>query len=295
MRSQKVCLITGGNSGIGRAAAAQLAEQGAEVIVASRSRDRGEEAVSAIKEWSGNDAVSLVIMDLSSKPSIQAGCDAFKARHDRLDVLIHNAADFDISRKEPVYSDEDVETVWATNHVGPVFLTHMLMRELSRGEQGRVINVASKGLMVHPFLKVNLEDPEFRKGSFRVDKAYYQSKLAQVMYTYWLAERFRGTPMTANCVRVTKVKINMDRYPNVSSLQKWLISIKSRFSISPERMAETYVWLALSSDAAGLSGGYIDENRQPVASSRYSIEPNNIRLVMDLTERYVPGLLANPA
>lgn len=293
--SKKVCLITGGNAGIGRAAAIQLAEQGADVMVASRSRDRGEEAVAAIKRESGNDTVSLVIMDLSSKPSIQAACDAFKADHDRLDVLIHNAADFDITRKEPVYSEEDVETVWATNHIGPVFLTHMVMGELSRSEEGRVITVASKGLLTHPFLKVNLEDPEFRKGSFRVAKAYYQSKLAQVMYTYWLAERFRGTSMTANCVRVTNVKVDMDRYPNVSSFLKWLYSIKSRFSISPERMAETYVWLALSPDVAGASGGYFDENRHRVASSRYSTDPTNIRLVMESTERYVPGLLANPA
>ena len=208
MMSKKVCLLTGGNSGIGRAAATQLAERGAEVIVASRSRVRGEEAVAAIKGWSGSDTVSLVIMDLSSKPSIQAGCDAFKACHDKLDVLIHNAADFDISRKEPAYSDEDVETVWATNHVGPVFLTHMVVGELSRGEQGRVITVASKGLLSHPFLRVNL---------------------------------------------------------------------------------------ALSPDVAGVSGGYFDENRRRVASSRYSTDPTNIRLVMESTGRYVPGLLANPS
>ena len=288
-------MITGGNSGIGRAAATHLAEQGAEVIVACRSRGRGEEAVTEIRRRSGNDAVSLVMMDLSSKSSIQAGCDAFKAYHDRLDILIHNSADFDISRKEPEYSDEDVEIVWATNHVGPVLLTHLLMRELSRGEQSRVIMVASKGLVMHPFLRVKLEDPGFRKGSFRIDKAYYQSKLAQVMYTYWLAERFRGTPMTANCVRVTNVKIDINRYPSVSSFLKWLYSIKSRFSISPERMAETNVWLALSPDVAGMSGGYFDENRQRVGSNRYSTDPSNIRLVMELTERYVPGLLANPS
>ena len=155
--------------------------------------------------------------------------------------------------------------------------------------------VASKGLVMHPFLRVKLEDPEFRKGSFRVDKAYYQSKIAQVMYTYWLAERFRGTPMTANCVRVTNVKIDINRYPSVSSFLKWLYSIKSRFSISPERMAETYVWLALSPDVAGTSGGYFNENRQRVGSNRYSTDPSNIRLVMESTERYVPGLLANPS
>jgi NAD(P)-dependent dehydrogenase (short-subunit alcohol dehydrogenase family) len=292
--SRKVCMITGGNAGIGRAAAIQLAQQGADVIVASRSQERGDEAVASIRRQTGSNSVALVVMDLSSPKSILAGCEAFRVHHDRLDVLIHNAADFDISRKQPAYSGEGVETVWATNHVGPVFLTQQLGPELRCSEQGRIITVASQGLVMHPFLKVDVDDPEFRGGSFRVDKAYYQSKLAQVMYTYWLAERLRGTSMTINCVRVTNVKIDTDRYPNLSSLNKRLYTIKSRFSLSPERMAEVYVWLAVSPDVATVSGGYFNEKRQPVSSSRFSIDPSNIRRVMELTEKYVPGLLANP-
>lgn len=290
--SRKVCLITGGNAGIGKAAALQLAREGAEVVIACRSPERGEAAAAAIRQESGSDAVALVIMDMSAKRSILAGCEAFRRRgYGRLDVLIHNAADFDISRKQPVRSEDGVETVWATNHIGPVLLTQQLDGELSRSEQGRVITVASKGLMMHPFLKVNLDDPEFRAGGFRVDNAYYQSKLAQVMYTTWLADRFRGTGKTANCVRVTNVRLDMDRYPNVSNFMKRLYSIKSRFAITPEQMAEVYVWLALSPETTGLSGGYFDERRQRVSPSRYALDQANIRKVMELTAKYVPGLL----
>lgn len=292
--SQIQCLITGGNAGIGRAAALQLAQQGASVCIASRSRERGEEAVDALRRKSGNETVSLVVMDLSSTQSILAACDAYRANHNRLDVLIHNAADFDISRKAPLYSPESVETVWATNHIGPVLLTQQLGSELSRSAQGRVITVSSQGLMLHPFLKVSLDDPEFRHRRFSVSKAYYQSKLAQVMYTYWLAGRLRDTPITVNCVRVTNVKIDIRRYPNLSTLAKRMYALKSRFSISPEAMAQVYVWLALAPELADVTGGYFDEKSRRVASGRYSADPENIRRVMTLTEKYVPGVLEKP-
>lgn len=146
------------------------------------------------------------------------GCEALRFEGvNRLDVLIHNAADFDISRKKPLFSADGVETIWATNHLGPVLLTKLLEPELSVSEQARVITVSSQGLMMHPGLKVNFEDPEYIQGGFQVDKAYYQSKLAQVMYTIWLAEKYQGTPKTANCVRVTNVKIDVERYPDLSA------------------------------------------------------------------------------
>jgi NAD(P)-dependent dehydrogenase (short-subunit alcohol dehydrogenase family) len=289
--ADRVCLITGGNAGIGKAAAIQLARGGARVVIACRSAERGEPAVADIRRASGSEAVSLVRMDLSSRRSILEGCEAFRrAGNARLDALIHNAADFDIARREPVRSEEGVETIWATNHVGPVLLTQQLDRELSASEQGRVITVASKGLVLHPCLKVDLEDPELSRGGFSVPRAYYQSKLAQVMYTLWLAARFAGTSKTANCARVPNVKIDVDRYPGLSTVQKRLYAVKSRFSISPEQMAEVYTWLASAPELAGVSGGYFDEQRRSVAASAWARDRQNIARVMELTGRYVPGL-----
>lgn len=288
-----VCLITGGNAGIGRAAAAQLARQGAQVVIACRNTQRGEAAVAGIRRESGSDVVALVTMDMSSRRSIEAGCEAFRRLgHARLDALIHNAADFDISRKAPLLSDDGIETVWATNHLGPVILTRQLDPELSASEQGRVVTIASQGLVLHPRLEVRLDDPEFKTGGFKPDTAYYQSKLAQVMYTYWLAERYRGSAKTANCIRVTNVKIDLARYPNLSGFQKRLYSIKSRFSISPEQMAEVYVWLATAPEVGAVTGSYFDEKRQPVRPSAWAMDRANIEQVMRLTERYVPDLMS---
>ncbi len=283
--NKKFCLITGANSGIGKAAAIQIAEKGFHVIIACRNRIRGEEALKEIKTLSKSDDVELQLMDLSSKKSIQDAVAEYKYEH--LDILIHNAADFDISRKEARLSKDGIESIWATNHIGPVLLTNLLMDKIKASRQGRIITIASKGLIMFPKLTVDLEDPEFKNKKFSVSKAYYQSKLAQLMYTYWLAEKLKETVVTVNCIRVPSVKIDMDRYPNVSKFNKYIYSLKSKSAITPEKMAKTYTTLVESLNLKTTSGRYFDEHNTPVKSSSYSMDPANIKNVMDLTMKYL--------
>lgn len=292
----RTCLITGGNSGIGKAAAIQLAAQGDAVVIACRNRERGEAALADIRSASGSTSVSLVVIDMASRESIRRGCEALReAGCTRLDTILHNAAEFDISRKTPVRSPDGVETVWAANHLGPVLLTHLLDRELSASGEGRVVTVSSKGLLVHPLLKVRLEDPEFTRGGYRPDLAYYQSKLAQVMYTTWLSGRYAGSGKTANCVRVPNVRVDLGRYPNLSPLQKRLYSVKRRFARDPSEMARLYVWLASSPDLRGVTGAYFDERRRQVEASRWARHASNIQRVMQLTAAYVPEIASSLA
>jgi NAD(P)-dependent dehydrogenase (short-subunit alcohol dehydrogenase family) len=186
-----------------------------------------------------------------------------------------------------------MESVWATNHLGPVLLTELLLPVLQRSAQGHILTVSSKGLALYPRLTVDLEDPELRQGGFTVHKAYYQSKLAQVMYTYWLAKRLRNTGVTAACVRVTNVKIDTRRYPSLSPLQRAAYSVKSRFSITPQRMARTYVYLLTSPEVAGMSGRCFDENNRVVETSGPSRDRGAITELMGQTERYVGSLAAS--
>ena len=283
----KTCLITGGNSGIGKQAAIQLAQNGCTVVVGSRNQERGAKAVNDIIKESGSYTVELLLIDLSSQSSILAAAKKLKEKHETLDVLIHNAADFDISRKTPLQSADGIESIWATNHLGPVLLTSSLMDLLSKSEQARIITIASQGLVIHPKMQVDLIDPEFKNRKFSVPKAYYQSKLAQVMYTYWLAEELKGTAITANCIRVTNVKIDINRYPNISGFMKFMYSFKSRFSISAEEMAKTYTYLALDASLQSTTGKYFNEKNNEVPSSRYSKKSENIAHVMRLTESYL--------
>lgn len=282
-----ICLITGANSGIGKAAAIQIAQEGYHVILACRNQSRGEAALKEVREISKSNSVELMIVDMSLQSSIQDLARTYLAKYDTLDMLIHNAAAFDISEKKPIFTEEGIETIWATNHIGPVLLTELLLEPLKHSSQGRVITIASKGLVSFPFLKVNLEDPEFRHRSFSVVKAYYQAKLAQVMYTYWLARKLENTQITVNCIRVTNVKLDISRYPNISRIAKFMYSIKSKFSLSPEEMAETYTYLATSDEVDEITGKYFDEKNHYVSSSKYSYDSDNIKKVMDLTMKYL--------
>jgi len=282
-----ICLITGANSGIGKAAAIQLAQLGFYVLIGSRNKERGLSAVNDIKDKSKSDLVELIEIDMSLKASILTATKQINDRFKKLDVLIHNAADFDLSRKKPILTNEGIETIWATNHIGPIFLTIQLMDLIKKSEQGRIITVASQGLMLHPRLTIDLKDPEYKARNFSVSKAYYQSKLAQVMYTYWLAENLSDTLITVNCIRVTNVKIDIKRYPNLSGLMKFMYSIKSLFSISPDEMAKTYMYLATSPDLNRTTGKYFNKKNKIVNSSAYSKDEKNIEELMNLTMKYL--------
>lgn len=284
---KKTCLITGGNSGIGKQAAIQLAQTGFHIIIGVRNLKRGEITLAEIKEKLGGNEIELLQVDMSSKKSILDASHELKNRIEKLDVLIHNAADFDIARKQPEKSVDGIETIWATNHIGPILLTNSVMDLIKNSEQGRIITIASQGLVMHPKLIVDLKDPEFENRKFSVPNAYYQSKLAQIMYTYRLSEQLKDTNITVNCIRVTNVKVDTSRYPNISEFMKFLYSIKSRFSISPEDMAKTYTYLASSSDVNKTTGKYFNEKNKTVTSSQYSIKKENIDAVMELTLRYV--------
>ncbi|MEL6534532.1 MAG: SDR family NAD(P)-dependent oxidoreductase [Bacteroidota bacterium] len=283
---KKICLITGANAGIGKAAAIQLAQVGHHVILGCRNPQRGQQALESVRAESGSADVSLLVLDMASQTSIMNAAQQVLQDHSCLDVLIHNAAAFDISQKEKQLTPEGIESVWATNHIGPVLLTEALLPALKRSSQGRIIMITSKGLMMHPRLKVDLEDPEFSHRKFSVPAAYYQSKLAQVMYTYWLANELAATAITVNAIRVTNVKVDVSRYPDLGWLAKAAYSLKSRFSISPEEMAETYTFLATDPSLATVTGGYFDENQKQVSAGKYAASPSAQEQLMELTERY---------
>jgi len=286
--NKKVCVITGANSGIGKAAAIQIAAEGHQVIMACRNPERGNSALTDVRKESSNETVELMIVDMSLQSSIKAFAAEFLTKYEVLDVLIHNAAAFDIRQKERKLTSEGVELVWATNQVGPVLLTDLLLDALKASEQGRIITISSKGLAVYPRLKVDVDDPEFAHKKFSVQKAYYQSKQAQVMFTYWLADQLKETAVTANAIRVTNVKIDVDaRYPGVPKWQRKIYSMKSKFSISPEEMAETYTYLALSPEVSQTTGTYYDDPTHIVKSNGWSQEKEKIKLVMDKTLSYL--------
>jgi NAD(P)-dependent dehydrogenase (short-subunit alcohol dehydrogenase family) len=284
---RKVVLITGANSGIGKAAAMQIARQGHHTILAARNPQRGEAALHEVRAQAPDASVELRLLDMASQASIREMAAAFLADHDTLDVLIHNAAIFDLTQKERVLTGDGIERVWATNHLGPVLLTACLWPALRNSAQARVLTVASKGLLAKPFLKVDLQDPEFENRRFRMETAYYQSKLAQIMFTLWLAAQQAGTGLTANSIRVPAVRVDIGKFGSLPAILQKLYAVKSRFALAPEEMAAAYTALATDPAFATVSGAYFDEKLNQVEPGAYARQRQNVEALMALTARYV--------
>ncbi len=280
----KTILITGANSGIGKAAAIQLAELGATVVMACRSADRGAQALADIKQASHSEKVKLMQVDLSSQASIRQFAQAFQQCHPRLDVLIHNAANFDHTLKKATLTEDGVETIFATNHVGVFLLTHLLLDTLKASAPSRIITVASKGLTMFPRLDIEFDNLNGER-RFSTQHAYYHSKLAQVMFTYDLARRLRGTGVTVNCVRVTNVAIPDERLTHLPGWLRRIYHLKRRLSITPERQAQTYVYLAADPAVQDVTGACWDENNQTVRSNPASYNPQTWERLWQESER----------
>lgn len=282
----KTIIITGANSGIGKAAAIQLAETGANVVMACRSHERGAAALEEVRQRSGSQSVDLLQVDMSSQASILKFAEEFLSRNTRLDVLIHNAANFDLTMKTPVFTEDGVETVFATNHVGVFLLTSLLLDLLKESAPSRIITVASKGLIVYPTLDIEFDNLNGER-SFNPQHAYYHSKLAQVMYTYDLAERLSGTGVTVNCVRVGNVALADDRLEHLPTFLKKLYSLKKKLALSPEKMARTYVYLAADPALREVTGGYWDERNRQVRSNDNSFNRETWQHLWQVTEEMI--------
>ncbi len=269
--SEKICIVTGANAGIGKATALSLARMGLTVVMVCRDPSRGKSSQEEVIAKSGNSAVDLMLTDLSSQQSIRHFVEAFKVKYQRLHILINNAANFDLSLKEPTLTEEGVELIFATNHLGPFLMTNLLLDILETSTPARILNVASKGLVAHPRLAIEFDDlNQTKRKRYSPSHAYYHSKLAQVMFTYTLAQRLQGTGVTANCIRVPAVAVDIGRLGNVPRILLSLYRLKMRFSITPEDMSKTYTYLATAPELEGISGKQFDEHHNEVDSSKPS-------------------------
>jgi retinol dehydrogenase 14 len=261
--SGKVCLITGGSSGIGKATALGLANKGASVVMVCRDRSRGEAAATEIIEKSGNELVDVMLADLSSQESIRQLAQDFADRYGRLHVLINNAGVF-ISRR--TLTVDGIETTFAVNYLAPFLLTNLVLEVLKASAPARIVNVTSSGERSGT---IDFEDlqGERKYGGIR---AYNQSKLAMVLFTYELAKRLEGTGVSANCVHPGVVATNLGR--GNGGFFGFLTRLMRPFFSSPEKGAETPIYLASSPEVEGVSGKYFAKGAEARSSERSYVE-----------------------
>ena len=245
----RICLVTGATGGIGWMTARALARDGARVILVGRNQDKGETRVAALRSGTGNDAVEFERADLAAQGEIRALAGRLAARLPRLDVLVNNVGAWFHRRIE---GPDGIEMTWALNHLGYFLLTGLVLDLLGEAGGGRIVNVASRA---HLGPQVNFEDPE---GSERYAgwRAYQQSKLANILFTYRLAERLGAeSRVTANCLHPGFVASRFGH--NNRGLPRLVAILSQRlFAISEEKGAATSHYLAADEAVAGVSGRY---------------------------------------
>ncbi len=256
----KIVMVTGATSGIGEVTAHNVAAMGATLIIVARNPDKAAATQASIQQQTGNQP-EILLADLSMQAQIRQLATTFQAKYDRLDVLVNNAGVFNLSREE---SADGFEMTWATNHLNYFLLTNLLLDSLKASSAGRVVNVASDA---HKGGEIFFDDPNLTE-NFSSWKAYSQSKLANVMFSYELARQLEGTTITTNALHPGFVRTGFAR--NNGLLGRLLMPIVGLAAISSEKGAETMTYLASSPEVEGVSGTYFDKKKViPSAKQSY--------------------------
>jgi retinol dehydrogenase-14 len=244
----KTALITGGTGGIGRAAAIGLASLGARVGITGRDLGRAQRAAAEIASESGNGTLDVFVADLSSQAEVRRLANEVLAAYPRLDVLLNNVGGFWAHRH---VTADGLEHTFALNHLAPFLLTSLLAERLIASAPARVVTVASaaQGMGEIDF------DDLMGERSYSGQRAYNQSKLANVMFTYELARRFAGTGVTATAVHpgMTNTSFSAE---DPSRAFAPLVAVMRPFMRSPQKAANTPIYLASSPEAEGFTGQY---------------------------------------
>jgi len=266
----RVFLVTGANSGIGKATALGLARLGGTVVMACRSATRGEAARQDVVRDSGNSSVYLEIVDLASEESTRSFAEEFQRKYPRLDVLINNAGVYTAHRE---VTPDGLERTFEVNYLSGFLLTHLLLDLLKKSAPSRIVNVSSSA---HSGGTIHFDDlqGEQRYGGFG---AYGQSKLAQVLFTRELARRLDGTRVTVNACHPGVIRTNLGM-GGTSAVVRFV----RLFFKGPEKGAQTPIYLAVSPEVERVTGQYF-ANKHVREPSRAAQDPDVARRLFDVS------------
>ncbi|MDP4089907.1 MAG: SDR family oxidoreductase [Bacillota bacterium] len=276
MNKGDIVLITGGSAGMGKAAAVLLAKHGAHVVILCRNKERGEKALEDIRKETGSSEVDMMLCNLGSLESIRGFAEEFKRKYGRLNVLVNNAGVIIPGRHETV---DGFELQFGVNHLGHFLLTNLLLDALKAGAPSRIVVVASGA---HKQGKIHLDDLNLT-GNYNLVRAYCQSKLANVLFTYELAERLKGYGITANCLHPGAVATQMG-INRSTGFGTFITRLLKPFFLTPEQGAATSVYLAASEEVQGVSGKYFAKCRA-IQSSRLSYDKELAKRLWNISEK----------
>ena len=261
----KTVVVTGANSGMGKATAEALARAGARTVITARSESRGAQALADIRRASGSDRVDMVVFDLADLSSVRDGAAELLDRCDKIDVLVNNAGLVLSERSE---TRDGFEATFGINHLGPFSLTRLLTDRMIASAPSRVVNVASTA---HRSARHGLDFDDLQSNRhYRGMQAYARSKLANILFTNELARRLSGTGVTANSLHPGTVATGFARDDDASGFLAFGVKVIKPFVLKPEKGARTSVYLASSPEVADVTGKYFVKcrPRMPSAAAR---------------------------
>lgn len=273
-QSESVMIVTGATNGIGLVSAHELARTGATVVLVGRNPQRIESAIAQIQSDVPDAKLDSFAADLSRISEVQLLANYITDTYDRVDVLLNNAGAFFQSQQ---VTAEGIEMTFALNHMAPFVLTNLLMRSLRASAPARVINVSSAA---HQGAAIDIRDIHAPK-RYSGWKAYAQSKLCNLLFTYELAERLQDSDVTVNALHPGFVKTGFGQ-GTPSTFSAFFGFLQQYFAITPEQGAATSIYLATSPAVASTTGRYY-VNKQAVPSSRASYDYTMRRQLWDLS------------
>jgi NAD(P)-dependent dehydrogenase (short-subunit alcohol dehydrogenase family) len=247
-------LLTGATRGIGRAAAIELARRGAEVALVGRDRARVEDTARAARAAGGGAAVHEHVADLERMDEVRRLAAEVLERHARIDVLANNAGAMFTARH---VTADGYERMFALNHLAPFLLTELLLERLRASAPARVITTASDA---HTGGALDFDDLQSER-SFKPMGTYGTTKLCNILFTRELARRLEGTGVTATCFHPGLVRTGFGKTATNGVLWRVALTVAAPFMRAPERGARSLVWLALSPEAAALTGVYVQDEK----------------------------------
>ena len=266
----KTALVTGGTGGIGKATAIGLARLGARVGITGRDRARAEAAAADIRSASDNPAIDVFVADMSSQAHVRRLAQEVLDAYPRLDVLINNVGGFWNTRH---ITADGLEHTFALNHLAPFLLTNLLLDRLRASAPARIVTLSSGAQAMG---RIDFDDPQGER-SYSGQRAYNQSKLANVMFTYELARRLEGTGVTATVLHPGVVRTAFGA-EDPARWQRVFLPVVRPFMKTPDRGADTPIYLASAPEVDGVSGRYF-ANRKPKQSNKASYDtPAQARL-----------------
>jgi NAD(P)-dependent dehydrogenase (short-subunit alcohol dehydrogenase family) len=277
----RTVLVTGGTGGIGRATAMGLATMGAHLGITGRDRERTEGTAREIRA-AGGGQVDVFVADLSYQEEVRRLAGEVLATYPRIDVLVNNVGGYWNTRH---VTPDGLEHTFALNHLAPFLLTSLLLERLKRSAPARVVTVSSNA---HTTGEIDFDDLQGEQ-TYSGSRAYSQSKLANVLFTYELARRLQPSAVTANALHPGVVNTSFGA-EDPGSLQRLIIPLARPFMKAPERGAATSIHLASSPDLEQVTGRYF-ANSKPRRSSRRSYDEATSARLWELSTDLV-GLTA---